>query len=220
MKNFWNKLTIAQKLALVAFLLGLFAFIIGNPNNSNKISINAKELSLSTIKNNDKVDALTLADWIIKEKGDFTLVDLRSEKEFNDYNIPNSINIPIENLLNSDLLRNQKIVLYGNDDITSAQAWFILKSSNYKAVYILSGGMNAWKNEILFPKLDVNATEQQKSEFEKIKQVSLYFGGSPQIVSGGTTTTVVQEQVKQTTPKIKAPVSIGKPAAKKKKEGC
>ncbi|MEW6005283.1 MAG: rhodanese-like domain-containing protein [Stygiobacter sp.] len=220
MKNLFEKLTIAQKLALVAFVLGFIALLIGNPNNSNKITINAKELSLSTIKDHDKINVMTLADWIIKEKGDYTLVDLRSEKEFNEYNIPTSINIPIESLLNSDLMRNQKIIVYGNDDVTSAQAWFILKSANYKAVYILNGGLNAWKNEILFPKLDVNATEEQKAEFEKVKQISLHFGGSPQIISGGTATVVNQEIKAPTTPKISAPVSTGKPAAKKKKEGC
>lgn len=220
MKNLLTKLTLAQKLALVAFILGIIALFIGNPYDENKISVNVKELSLSTLKDQDKINVMTLADWLIKEKGDFTLVDLRSEKDYNEYNIPTSINIPIENLLNSDLMRNQKIIVYGNDDITSAQAWFILKSANYKAVYILNGGLNAWKNEILFPKLDVNATAAQKADFEKVKQVSLYFGGNPQIISGGTTTVVNQQIKTPTTPKISSPVSTGKPAAKKKKEGC
>jgi len=220
MKNLFNKLTLSQKLAAAAFVLGFIAFVIGNPNDSNKLTVNAKELSLSTLKDQDRINVLTLADWLIKEKGDFTLVDLRSEKEFNEYNIPTSVNIPIESLLNSDLLRNQKIIVYGNDDVTSAQAWFILKSSNFKAVYILNGGLNAWKNEILFPKLDVNATDAQKAEFEKIKQISSYFGGTPQIVSGGTSTVVSQEMKAPPTPKINAPTTVGKPATKKKKEGC
>lgn len=220
MKNFWIKLTIAQKLAVLAFILGFAALLIGNPNDVNKIKVNAKELSLSTIQNNDRISVLTLADWLIKETGDFVLVDLRSEKEFNEYNVPSSINIPIESLLNSDLMRNQKIIVYGNDDVTSAQAWFILKSANFKAVYILNGGLNSWKNEILFPKLDVNASEEQKAEFEKVKNVSAYFGGTPQIVSGGTATVVTQQVAKPETPQIKAPSSAAKPVKKKKKEGC
>lgn len=220
MKNFWNKLSIAQKLAIVAFVLGFIALLIGNPNDANKIKVNAKELSLSTIKDNDRISVMTLADWLIKDAGDFVLVDLRSEKDFNEYTIPSSINIPIENILNSDLMRNQKIIVYGNDDVTSAQAWFILKSANYKAVYILNGGLNAWKNEILFPKLDVNASEQQKAEFEKVKNISTYFGGTPQIISGGTATVINQEIAKPTTPQIKAPAASAKPKAKKKKEGC
>ena len=216
-----KKLSISKKLALIAGLLGILALFIGNPSNKNVIDVNAKEMTLSTIKNQDRIDPMILADWLIKENSDFTLVDLRNEKEFNEYNIPTSVNIPIENILTSDLMRNQKIILYGNDDVASAQAWFILRSSNFKAVYILNGGLNAWKNEILFPKLDASATPEQTAKFEKVKQVSLHFGGSPQIVSGGTTTSVsAQTTIAPSTPKLSTPLGKVNGGAKKKKEGC
>ncbi|MDP2036767.1 MAG: rhodanese-like domain-containing protein [Ignavibacteria bacterium] len=221
MKEKLMKLSTPWKLAILAGLLGFIALIIGDPANKNVIDVNAKEMALSTIKNQDRIDVMTLADWLIKENADYTLVDLRSEKEFGEYNIPTSVNIPIESILNSDLMRNQKILLYGNDDVASAQAWFILKSSNYKAVYILNGGINAWKNEILFPKLDAAATAEQTSAFEKVKQVSLHFGGTPQIISGGTATTVAaQTTVAPTMPKLTAPAGKVGGGAKKKKEGC
>ena len=220
MKEKLIKLSTPWKLAILAGILGFIALLIGNPSNKNVIDVNAKEMALATVKNQDRIDAMILADWLIKENADYTLVDLRTEKEFSEYSIPNSVNIPIVSLLNSDLIRNQKILLYGNDDVASAQAWFILKSSNYKAVYILKGGMNAWKNEILFPKLDAAATAEQTAAFEKVKQVSLHFGGTPQIVSGGTATTVAAQTITAPTmPKLTAPAGkIG--GAKKKKEGC
>lgn len=221
MKQMIMKLSTPWKLAILAGLLGFIALLIGDPANKNVIDVNAKEMALSTIKNQDRIDVMTLADWLIKENADYTLVDLRTEKEFSEYSIPNSVNIPIESLLTSDLMRNQKILLYGNDDVTSAQAWFILKSSNYKAVYILNGGMNAWKNEILFPKLEAAATAEQTAAFEKVKQVSLYFGGTPQIVSGGTATTVAAQTASAPTmPKLTAPAGKVGGGAKKKKEGC
>src|ERR1035437_3678887 len=172
MKNYLLNLSTPQKLAAFAGLLAIFALVIGNSGNKDKISVNAKELALSTIKDQDKINPTTLADWLIKDKLDFTLVDLRPEKEFEEYSIPNSINVKMEDLLNSDLKRNQKIILYGNDDITSAQAWFILKSSDYKGVYILNGGFNSWKNEILYPKRNVNLSPEDSIKFETIKQVS------------------------------------------------
>ena len=221
MKQMIMKLSTPMKLAILAGLLGFIALLIGNPSNRNVVDVNAKEIALATVKNQDRIDVITLADWLIKENADYTLVDLRSEKEFSEYNIPSSVNIPIESILNSDLMRNQKILLYGNDDVASAQAWFILKSSNYKAVYILKGGMNAWKNEILFPKLDASATAEQTAAFEKVKQVSLHFGGMPQIVSGGTATTVAaQTTAAPAMPKLTAPAGKVGGGAKKKKEGC
>lgn len=221
MKELIMKLSTPLKLALIAGVLGFIALLIGDPSNKNVVDVNVKEIALSTLKSQDEVDVMTLADWLIKEKADYTLIDLRSEKEFGDYNIPSSLNIPVESILNSDLMRNQKIYLYGNDDVASAQAWFILKSSNYKAVYILKGGMNAWKNEILFPKLDASATAEQTLAFEKVKQISLHFGGTPQIVSAGSSKAVSASiTAVPAMPKLKAPaIKIGG-SAKKKKEGC
>lgn len=215
-----NRLSTSKKLAVAALLLGVLALFIGDPSNNKVINVNAQELALSIIKNQDRINVVTLADWLIKENLDFTLVDLRSEKEFNEYNIPYSVNIPVEHILTSDLMRNQKILLCGNDDVASAQAWFILKSSDYKAVYILKGGMEAWRNEILFPKFDSSATSEQKATFEKIKQVSLHFGGTPQIIAGGTASPVAM-QTTSTTPAPKLLTAPGKSGGtKKKKEGC
>lgn len=220
MKEWFLKLSTSKKLAITAALLGVIAMFIGNPSNDNKIYVNAKEMALSTVKNQDKIEVITLADWLIKEKSDFTLVDLRSEKEYSEYNIPTSVNIKMENLLGSDLMRNEKIILYGVDDIASAQAWFVLKSSNYKGVYILKGGMNGWKKEVLFPTLAVNATPEQSSAFEKLKQISLHFGGTPQLASEGqtTTATITVKPNVQSLPKLTVPA--GGKAVKKKKEGC
>ena len=222
MKEWFMKLSISKKLAIVAALLGIIALFIANPTDDNRIYVNAKEMALSTVKDQDKIDVMTLADWLIKEKPDFTLVDLRTEKEYSEYNIPTSVNIKMEDLLGSGLMRNQKIVLYGTDDVAAAQAWFVLKSSNYKGVYILSGGLNEWKNQILFPKLALNATPEQTAAFEKVKQISSYFGGTPQLATAEQTTSAAAPTVKPTTPalpKLSTPAAGGK-VVKKKKEGC
>jgi len=221
MKEWFMKLSISKKLAMAAALLGIIALFIANPTDDNKIYVNAKEMTLSTVKDQDKIDVMTLADWLIKEKPDFTLVDLRNEKEYTEYNIPTSVNIKMEDLLGSGLMRNQKIILYGTDDIAAAQAWFVLKSSNYKGVYILSGGLNEWKNQILFPKLALNATPEQAAAFEKVKQISSYFGGTPQLATAEQTTSAAVPTIKPAPalPKLSTP-AVGGKAAKKKKEGC
>ena len=219
MKNYLLNLSTPKKLAALAVLLAVFALIIGNSGNKNKINVNAKELALAAIKDQDKINQTTLADWLIKDKLDFILVDLRPEKEFEEYSIPNSINVKMEDLLNSDLKRNQKIILYGNDDVTSAQAWFILKSSDYKGVYILNGGMNSWKNEILYPKRSAGLTPEDSIKFEKIKQVSLHFGGTPQILNAESTSNVVVTPSPKVLPNLPR-VTIPSGTTKKKKEGC
>ena len=215
MKRLFINLSTQKKLALVALLLGLISVFAGSPYMGTEVKVNTKDLALSTVKNSDKIKVLELADWIIKGKADFTLVDLRDEKEFSEYFIPTAINIPLPQLPESGLLRNQKIILYADDDINAAQAWFILKSKDFKGVYILDGGLKKWKDEVLFPKLAADASKEETAQFEKIKEISKFFGGVPQTGS---------EQVSETkinlpTPQVTSKGNVNQPK-KKKREGC
>lgn len=217
MKKFLSDLTTNQKLGAVALLLGIIALFAGDPYGGTSIKVNEKDLTLSTVGNSDKISVTDLADWIIKNKADFELVDLRDENKFNEYSIPVAQNIPLPQLASSDLLRNQKIILFSDDNVASSQAWFLLKSKNYKGVYILDGGLSAWKDKVLFPKAPVNGTKDELAEFEKMKEVAKYFGGQAQSDS----------LVTNSKPEIKLPVSntnktnTNVPSGKKKKrEGC
>ena len=95
MKKFFSELSTNKKLALFGIVLGLFALIAGNPYGGTTIKVNEKDIALSTVGNADKVSVTDLADWIIKAKSDFELVDLRSEEKYTEYTIPNSQCIPI-----------------------------------------------------------------------------------------------------------------------------
>lgn len=215
MKKFFSELSTPKKLALAAILLGFIAVFAGSPYVGSTITVNEKDLALSTVNNSDKIEVLELADWIIKGKSDYTLVDLREENEFTEYFIPSAANIPLEILPEAGLLRNQKIILYADDNLKAAQAWFILKSKDYKGVYILDGGLEEWKDEILFPALSIDATAEQIAEFEKIKVVSLFFGGLPQTGTNDT----MDKKIEMPTPQVTTSPAVTK-TKKKKREGC
>lgn len=206
-----------KKLAIVAFLLGFIAVFAGNPHSGNSVTLDTKELALIVDKTVDHVSAEELADWIIKGKSDFRLLDLRTEKEFNEYHIPNAELVAIAGLNEFPILRNEKIVLYSVGGIHSAQAWMLLRAKGYKGVYMLFDGLEGWTDKILFPKLAQNATPDQAATFEKMKEVSKFFGGSPQV--GGNAEEVA---AKKTMPKLEMPPVTSVPTAgkKKKKEGC
>lgn len=217
MKKFWSNLSLNKKLALIGITLGVIALFAGDPYGGTTIKVNEKDIALSTVGNSDKVSVTELADWIIKGKSDFELVDLRNEVKFNEYTIPGSQCIPLPQISSSELLRNQKIVLFSDDDVAASQAWFILKSKKYKGVYILDGGLEAWKEKVLFPKAPINGSKDELAVFEKMKEVAKYFGGQAQTDSSFTET---KQQVKLPTPtvsNIKTTTPTGK---KKKREGC
>jgi hypothetical protein len=216
MKKNWIELSLNQRLAVIAILLGFIGLFAGSPYKGSRTSVDAKELGLIVDKEVDHIKVEELADWIIQGKADFRLLDLRSEKEFNEYHIPNSENVMTSQMETYPLLRNEKIVLYSEGGIHSAQAWFLLRAKGYKGVYILLGGLEEWKDKILFPKVPANATKEQLVAFDKIKEVSKFFGGSPQTGMDEAKVTQAKAMPKLEMKSQNQPVKTGK----KKKEGC
>jgi hypothetical protein len=56
----------------------------------------------------------------------------------------------------------------------------LMKAKGYKGVYTLLGGLEEWKQTILFPSLPPFHSPKDSLAFEKKKEISKYFGGSPQ----------------------------------------
>lgn len=215
MKQFLKNLSGPKKLGGVALILGLVAVLLGNPYDKVNTTINTKELAIEAVRGNDKVDVKSLADWIIEGRVDYRLVDLRDEEKYNEYSIPTAVNIPVSKISDSDLMRNQKILLYADDNTKAAQGWFLLKSKDYNGVYILDGGVEAWKDRVLFPSLHANATAEEKAEFEKMAEVSKFFGGSPQ-----TGTETDEQEIAMPKLEMPAAVPMTTPKRKPKREGC
>ena len=209
------KLPIRKRVGILAIILGFLAIFAGSPYDRSTTRINVKEFAITSITDESWVNADELADWIIIGKYDYRLVDLRHSEKYNSYNIPGSENIPVREILDSDLMRNEKIVLYSDEETVAAQSWFLLKADKYKSVYIVDGGLKCWEDQVLFPKLPAEPTKEQLTLFEKKKEVSKFFGGQPQVGGG-------EEQTKRETPKLKAPpkVTVKKKRKKKSREGC
>lgn len=217
MKFSLSALTLNQKLAIVVGVLGFLSVFAGSPYRGFTSKINSQELATIVEKEVDHVLPEELAGWIITGKSDYRLIDLRKETDFSEYHIPTSENIQLPSINDGALNRSEKIVLYTDGGIHSAQAWFLLKANGYKGVYILRGGLEEWKDKILFPRLADNAPANEISAFEKAKLVSKFFGGSPQLGGAAASTSPAMAL-----PKLESPAGAQPKAgpAKKKKEGC
>ncbi|MGK9369869.1 rhodanese-like domain-containing protein [Melioribacter sp. Ez-97] len=221
MKSLLNKISTTRKLAVLAFALGFFALIIGSPSDNRHLKINAKEISLELRNEKNIIRPVELADWIIKGKVDFIVLDVREENKYDEYHIPGAMNVSSESVLEAGLMKNDKILIYGDDDILTAEAWFLLKSAGYKNVYILKGGMKGWQTDVLYPTLKADASEAEKTEFEKMKQVSFYFGGEPRIASGENgVVSVERPESQKSSPKLSLPTVNMNKSKGKKREGC
>lgn len=223
MKKLFSELDLKYKLAIITVLLGVIALFAGDPYNGTSVKVNVKDIALSTVKESDKINPSDLADWIIQGKADYVLVDLRTQDKYAEYTLPEAENIPIVELPNSDLLRNQKIILFSDDEVAAAQGWFILKSKKYNSVYILEGGLNGWKDKVVFPKVPANPTKDELAKLEKLRVVAQYFGGD---LVAETSSTEIKTEVKlpnsTVVPQSTQPTTGSKVTApkKKKREGC
>ena len=217
MKNYLKDLSLNRKLALLVLTLGFLALFAGSPYKGTELKVDASELAMIVQKEVDHVASEELAGWIVQGKADYRLVDLRAEKDFGEYHIPTAENLQLTSLKDAQLGRNEKIVLYSDGGIHSAQAWFLLKAEGYKGVYILRGGLEEWKDNILFPRLADKSSPAEVAAFEKTKLLSKFFGGNPQI--GGAAETATP---KMALPKLESPAGAQPKATagKKKKEGC
>ena len=211
------RMTRNAKLGLLVCLLGLVAAFAGSPYKGTRVTLDAADLAGIVQREVDHVNPTDLADWIIKGKSDYRLLDLRTQAEFDQYHIPSAENVPLATLPNYGVERNEKIILYSEGGIHSAQAWFLLKAMGYKSVYMLRGGLDDWKDLVLFPSMSQNPNPEQLATFTKMKEVSKFFGGTPRTESSAKASDTALPL-----PKLQMPGSQSGPAAapKKKKEGC
>ena len=211
-------LTLNQKLGVLALALGAIA-LFAQPQRGPFVKLDARELALVVEKEVDHVKAPELAAWIIEGRSDYRLLDLRTAQEYATYHIPSAENVPLTGLVDYPLQRNEKIVLYSEGGIHSAQAWMLLRAQGYAAVYMVLGGLEAWKDEVLFPSLPADAGPQALAQFEKTAQVAKFFGGEARLGGDAAAPAAGAEL-----PKLAAPPPSPGPAApvakKKKKEGC
>lgn len=224
MRSWISRLTLNQRLAAGAFLLGAVA-LFATPYPGSRVTLDAKELAMTVGTKADNVDPAELAAWVVEGRANYRLVDLRSEAEFTQYHIPTAVNIPVNVLTDAGLGRQEKLVLYSDDGIHAAQAWMLLKAQGYQGVYMLKGGLDEWKNEVVFPVLADSTTPEQRAVDDRRRSLSAFFGGQPRSeAAGGPGMPGLAGSTAPTVPVVAAPASPAggaKPgAAKKKKEGC
>jgi rhodanese-related sulfurtransferase len=219
MPQFLSKLTLNQRLALLAFVLGLVA-IGATPARGSRVTIDTGRMAALVANGSDRVAARTAADWIIQGRADYRLVDVRRAEAFaSGPRIPTAENIPVAILLDAGLGRQETILLVGDDDATVAQAWFLLKAEGYAGARILDGGLRAWHDQVMYPRVD-GADPALRARLEG---VSAHFGGAPRTgpTAGSDDAAAASSIVRAPpdAPKLPPP-GTKKPAPAKKREGC
>ena len=179
-------LSLNKWLALAAGGLGVLALFAGSPFQDHRVTIDLKDLARTIESEGDHVEADQLAEWIML-KSSMRVIDLRDSLSFASYNIPTAQLLSMEELLEERGPKEEMLVLYSEGGIHAAQAWMLLKAKGLANVYTLKGGLNAWKEDILFPVLSETASPEERVLFAKRKALSEYFGRETSQVGRDTT---------------------------------
>jgi rhodanese-related sulfurtransferase len=217
------KLGINRALALLAVLLGMGA-LFAQVHPDRTLTVHEAELLTASARAEDHVPPAELAGWIVEGRADYRLIDLRDETAFGEYSIPTAENVPLTALPVYGLLRNEKIVLYADGDLPAARAWLLLRGRGYQGVYTLQGGLDAWKDKVLFPMMPESPSPEEQARFEAAAHVAKLFGGQPRAAaSGGDAQLLDMSALQASTPAVAAPslpAAGGGRSRRAPREGC
>lgn len=87
---------------------------------------------------------------LMEKRDEFTVIDVRSSKDYEKGHIEGAVNIPLDKLKEriDEIDKNRKTVVHCNKGVTGNAAQNLLINLGVKEVYNLSGGYKEYKNEI------------------------------------------------------------------------
>ena len=98
--------------------------------------------------NSPEINIITESDFIELQDSDYTLIDVRTQDEFDLGHIDSAINLDfyLETFQNDilSLPKNETIVLYCRTNNRSSKTANILKENGFKEILVLEGGITEW----------------------------------------------------------------------------
>jgi len=125
------------------------------------------------------ISAPELADRIMSRADDQRIFDLRSPGAFEQFHIPGASHVTVAELPQIPLAPQSSVVLYGDRRRTVIDAVRVLRSQGHRDVRVLRDGLYEWLARVYEPRLAVDATPAERSEFERAASLSRFFGGVP-----------------------------------------
>ncbi len=173
---------------LALFIIPMGLIIAAVPQNKTKPYKLTAEQLLGEV--NTRTQYLTpdaVADMIIKKDPTLRLIDVRSQDEFEKFNLQGAINIPVTDLLSekyADILNQdgKMNVFYSNGTLTANEAWMVTRQLGYNNNFVLEGGLNYWFDAILNPNKPASTSpDEEFAKYDFRKSAGAALGGGSAI---------------------------------------
>ena len=159
-KMYYSLTAIAVVVAISAFALpDRKENLLGKVNDENFISTSDIKLMTSD----------ELAFRIIDDDKNIQIFDLRAKKDFDSLSLPKSNNYTLENIFEKDankLLshKDKKNVFIADDELTAKKGAVLAVKLGFTDIYVLKGGMEQFKKDILYFKMPGTANTQSEKD--------------------------------------------------------
>lgn len=209
----WTR-RVEVRLGVVALVLGALA-LFGDPTGGGALHVDPRDLAREAETGADRVAPQELAAWIVEGRSGYRLLDLRGDAALTGYRIPTAEVVRPTELEEYPIYRNERIVLYAADDLAAAEVWLLLRARGYRGAAVLDGGLEAWKERVLFPRLPEEATGAAALAAQRARLLAEALGG--QAITGGAGSEDPTVALPEPPP---PPVAAAVPGKRKRKEGC
>jgi rhodanese-related sulfurtransferase len=173
-----HHITLNSALASIGLLLGLLAALAGTPDEATSDSSDVDVNAILAGKRVEMIDANTLAEWIMENRHDYPLLDLRPQKEYERYHIPFAVGVRQWITENPGGKIEERMVVYAEGALLQKDSSGHSSSADGELIYVLRGGLEEWKRTVLFPDLsDIDRLAEE--DVKRIRRVSIFFGGNP-----------------------------------------
>lgn len=169
-------------LTIIMLVLAAGTFFI--PRKSLQQQAKPSKLLWEIIQPTRYVSTDQVAKMIIQKDPTLELIDVRSADEYNKFSLPNSINVPLDSIVNEGGMDyfgipGTNVVFFSNDDIKADEAWVLAKRLGFNATYVMKGGLNRWIETIIQPKEPAEESPGTAFEtYEFRKGAQLFFTGA------------------------------------------
>jgi rhodanese-related sulfurtransferase len=172
-----------KRLSITTLLISTGALLAacgGSSAPENQVSL--IDVAQAAARQEDRVTVEQLAAWLVEEKQDFVLIDVRSSLDFEKGQIGDAQNIPLAELVTAasleSLPQDRKILVYSNGSENAAKGEVMLRLAGFDA-HLLAGGYNAWHKRILNPNISADELDGESLQVSAQRALSCYFvGGS------------------------------------------
>lgn len=126
-----------------------------------------------------RLPVVELAQWL-RDRRAVRVVDLRDAEAFAAFNLPRAVSLTPAAARTLPLSAGDTVVFYDDGSGAARAAWAAHRDGP-AAVWWLADGVTEWVDEIMNPTIAPDAAPAERAAFDRVAELSRYFGGMPRI---------------------------------------